>query len=162
MGLSSHQKAVGNSQTYLTPKWITDLLGPFDIDVCASTPRPWDIGKTVYVEKDDGLAQQWQGLVWCNPPFDTRGVGKWVERMADHDNGLLLVHARTETKWFQPIFTRALALAFFRGRLHFLNETGTPYPYNSGAPSVVAAFGTLAHERLQKLSPHANIVGLAR
>jgi hypothetical protein len=42
MTLGSHQQCVGKSQSWITPKHIIDALGPFDLDPCASDPRPWD------------------------------------------------------------------------------------------------------------------------
>ncbi len=36
MTLGSHQKTVGASQAHLTPRWIIETLGPFDLDPCAS------------------------------------------------------------------------------------------------------------------------------
>jgi hypothetical protein len=32
VSLGSHQRTVGRSQTHITPKWIIDALGPFDLD----------------------------------------------------------------------------------------------------------------------------------
>jgi hypothetical protein len=41
MTLGSHQQSIGKSQVHLTPRWIIDALGPFDLDPCAATVRPW-------------------------------------------------------------------------------------------------------------------------
>jgi site-specific DNA-methyltransferase (adenine-specific) len=38
MTLGSHQQCVGKSQIHITPKWIVDRLGPFDLDPCAADP----------------------------------------------------------------------------------------------------------------------------
>jgi len=39
MTLGSHQQTIGKSQDHLTPRWIIDALGPFDLDPCAADPR---------------------------------------------------------------------------------------------------------------------------
>ena len=141
MTLGSHQRTVGRSQVHLTPKWIIDALGPFDLDPCAADPRPWDCAKVNVTETEDGLARPWVGRVWLNPPFDRYAVGRWVSRLADHGNGILLTHARTETDWFRPVWQSATALLFLSRRIKFLRPDGTEQPANSGAPVVLAAFG---------------------
>lgn len=148
MTLGSHQRSVGKSQVHLTPRWLIDALGPFDLDPCAASPRPWDCAATNYVEVDDGLSQPWHGMVWLNPPFDRYQVGKWIQKLADHGNGIALVHARTEAAWFRPIWQSADHLLFLDRRLKFCRPDGTEQPANSGAPPVLAAFGDEAVKRL--------------
>jgi hypothetical protein len=146
--LGSHQRCVGKSQVHLTPKWLIDLLGPFDLDPCAADPRPWDCARVNFTEAGDGLSREWNGLVWLNPPFDRYQVGKWIQRLADHGSGIALVHARTETAWFQAIWRQADALMFLDERLKFCRPDGSEQPANSGAPPVLAAFGQGAVLRL--------------
>lgn len=149
MTLGSHQRTIGKSQVYLTPKWLIDALGPFDCDPCAADPRPWDCAKqNISVNRGDGLHEPWEGMVWLNPPFDRREIGAWIARLAQHGNGLALVHARTETDWFGRIWDSATALLFLDARLKFVDEQGQPYSANSGAPPVLCAFGGEAVQRL--------------
>jgi hypothetical protein len=142
-----HEKPIGATGVHLTPRWILDGLGPFDLDPCASDPRPWDCAATNYTEFENGLLLPWHGRVWLNPPFDRRSIGLWIGRMALHGHGTALVHARTDTKWFQHIWDEATALFFFAGRIAFLRPTGEPtrtakgVVTDSGAPVVLAAFG---------------------
>jgi hypothetical protein len=148
--LGSHQKTIGASQTYLTPPYIIEELGPFDTDPCAATGQPWPTADRHWTEEDDGLEKPWYGLVWCNPPFERYGVDKWVRRMAGHRSGILLVHARTETEWFKPIWARASGLLFLAHRLHFHKIDGGRHEANSGAPVVLASFGEEAARRLRR------------
>jgi hypothetical protein len=46
MTLGSHQQTVGKSQNHITPRWIIDTLGPFDLDPAAADPRPWPCART--------------------------------------------------------------------------------------------------------------------
>lgn len=153
MTLGSHQKCVGKSQVHLTPKWIIKALGPFDLDPCAADPRPWDCAKVNYVKADDGLSKPWHGKVWLNPPFDRYQVGRWIEKLADHGNGIALLHARTETEWFAPIWRRASAVLFLDRRIKFCRPNGKEQKANSGAPPVLVAFGPRCHDILHK-TPH--------
>jgi len=138
--LGSHQRTVGKSQTHFTPKWILDALGPFDLDPCAGNPRPWNCAAANYT--GHGLEREWFGRVWLNPPFDRYQVGAWVQKLADHGNGIALLHARTEAAWFDPIWKKALAVLFLKKRISFCREDGKAQKANSGAPAVLVAFGS--------------------
>ena len=139
MTLGSHQKTVGKSQIHITPKWIIDALGPFTTDPCAANPRPWDCALRNYTE--NGLMLPWLGRVWLNPPFNRYEVATWVRRLADHGNGIALLHARTEARWFEPVWDAAAAILFMADRIKFCRPDGSEQPANSGAPAVLAAFG---------------------
>lgn len=155
MSLGSHQRTIGASQVHVTPRWIVERLGPFDLDPCAATVRPWDCARHNIVEQQNGLALQWSGFVWLNPPFHRYQVELWIEKMALHDHGIALLHARTETAWFAPVWRDAKALLFMNRRLTFCKPDGTPCttakgePANSGAPPVLVAFGNEAARRLE-------------
>ena len=156
MSLGSHQKSIGKSQVHITPRWIIDALGPFDLDPCAAYPRPWDCARRNWPEfSHDGLSGTWEGFVWLNPPFHRYRVAAWIEKLAAHNHGIALLHARTETAWFKPVWRSASALLFLDRRLTFCKPDGTPCttlrgePANSGAPPVLVAFGKEAKERLR-------------
>ena len=123
MTLGSHQRAVGRSQDWITPKVIIEALGPFDLDPCASRIQPWPCAAESWTE--NGLSYQWHGFVWLNPPFDRYEVGAWVERMAGHDHGIALLHARTEAAWFMPVWDAASAIGFLHDRLYFHRPDGS-------------------------------------
>lgn len=171
MTLGSHQRTIGKSQVHLTPKAIVDALGPFDLDPCAATVRPWDCAVRNIVEAEDGLSQPWKGLVWLNPPFDTRQIGRWISAIARHGNGILLVHARVETRWFAGIWQHGDVMLFLHGRVRFCqsdgstvtkleSKSGRRIPCDSGAPVVLVAFGPEAVQRLRDSGlPGAYVTG---
>ena len=80
-----------------TPKWIFDLMdAKFALDPCAPKGGvPWIPAAKHYTVDDDGLAQPWNGMVWCNPPYG-KYTGKWMQKMHLHANGVALVFARTD------------------------------------------------------------------
>jgi DNA N-6-adenine-methyltransferase Dam len=133
VSLGSHQRTVGLSQAHITPKFIIDALGPFDLDPCATNPRPWDCARVNHTEADDGLLQPWRGRVWLNPPLNRFEVGRWVARLAEHGCGTTLLHARTEAAWFEPIWRSASAILFMADRIKFCRPDGSKQPANSGA-----------------------------
>ena len=147
MTLGSHQQTIGKSQVHITPKWIIDALGPFDLDPCAAYSRPWDCAFQNYTAL--GLSRDWFGFVWLNPPFHRYTVKNWIYQMAQHNNGVALLHARTETEWFRPCWQHASAILFMAQRIAFCRPDGSEQPANSGAPPVLVAFGETAHRRLE-------------
>ena len=150
MTLGSHQSSVGKSQTHITPRWIIDRLGPFDLDPCAADPRPWDCAARNVVEAEDGLSQPWRGRVWLNPPFDRYAVGAWIRKLAGHGDGIALLHARTEAAWFEPCWEAARGILFLADRIKFCRPDGSEQPANSGAPPVLVAFGPGALEQIER------------
>lgn len=46
-----------NKEEWLTPPYILEALGGFDLDPCAPEFRPWDMAKVHYCKEQDGLSQ---------------------------------------------------------------------------------------------------------
>ncbi|WP_260430432.1 phage N-6-adenine-methyltransferase [Burkholderia stagnalis] len=129
-----------NNEWLTPPEWI-QALGPFELDPCAPVVRPWNTARLHFTVEDNGLAREWLGRVWCNPPFG-REAAKWLKRMADHNNGIALIPARTETAMFyESVWSRADSVCFVRGRPHFHYVDGRRAPFNSGAPICLVAYG---------------------
>lgn len=132
---------------WLTPPSVFKPLQPFDLDVCQPINPPWLIAPRGYNIKDDGLLQDWFGLVWCNPPYG-RQAKSWLKRMAKHGNGIALIFARTDTLMFQEYCFTATAILFLKGRLSFYDVEGKKGG-SAGAPSCLVAWGDEAAERLR-------------
>lgn len=131
----------GVTDSWITPQYILDALGEFDLDPCACSPQPWATAACMIYEAGDGLLQPWEGRVWLNPPYGPQAE-QWVVRLAEHGRGTALLFARTETRWFvQSVWSRASALLFLHGRLHFCTPAGQRAKGNAGGPSVLVAYG---------------------
>ncbi len=140
-GMGSHQSADADTIVWLTPPWILERLGEFDLDPCAVTdPRPWPTAYRHIALPENGLDAPWNGRVWLNPPYG-RDTGAWLRKMGEHGNGTALVFARTETDSFQLVWDHATAILFIKGRLTFFRPDGTSAAANGGAPSVLIAYG---------------------
>lgn len=162
MSLTSHQRPHrGATDVWLTPPEIIDALGPFDLDPCAApSPRPWPTADVHIELPDDGLAADWVGLVWCNPPFGP-DAGRWLDRCAEHGNAIALVAARTETRWFvRSVWSAAHAVLFLHGRPHFHHPNGDRGRANSGAPIALVAYGQTAVDRLNACGLAGTLVPL--
>lgn len=152
MSLSGHQSARMKNDEWLTPPDIVQALGSFDLDPCSPINRPWATAAHHLTIEDNGLAHEWHGRVWCNPPFGREAV-KWLRRMAEHGNGIALIPARTETAMFyETVWGCANAVLFIKGRPHFHYVDGRRAPFNSGAPICLVAYGKNNTKHLEESS----------
>lgn len=116
-----------------TPQDLFDNLDNefhFTLDVCAVKENAKC--KNFYSPEQDGLSQPWIGRVWCNPPYG-RQIGKWVRRAlfasAEGATVVMLLPARTDTKWFHEYIYHKAEIRFIRGRLKFGGaKNGAPFP----------------------------------
>jgi hypothetical protein len=147
----AHNRGTHTSDDWITPRWLIELLGPFDLDPCASDFQPWPCAAKSYTQSENGLLLPWEGMVFCNPPYG-RATAAWLERLALHNSGIALVFARTETRmFFQHVWPKTSQLLFLKGRLTFCRPFGRPSKagHNSGGPSVLIAYGPEAARRLR-------------
>ena len=134
-----HETVVSNSVEWYTTKSVFDALGcEFDLDVCSpGLDKTWVPAQRCLTPEDNGLTSEWNDFVWCNPPYG-RGIEHWIEKCRKHGNGLALVPARTDTKWFQDFAPTCDAILFMRGRIKF--HAGDKYALNAGSPGVGSVF----------------------
>lgn len=146
---NDNHPVAGRSGTWLTPGWILDPLGEFDLDPCAAPdPGLWPTARQHYFPPTDGLAMPWWGRVWLNPPYG-REAWKWLRKLADHGHGTALIPARTDTEGFhEHVWRRATGILFLRGRVKFHYPDGIQASANSGAPSCLIAYGGIDYTRL--------------
>ena len=121
------------SDLWETPQDLFDKLNAefrFTLDVCATA----DNAKCLryYTPEQDGLSQPWEGIVWCNPPYG-RSVGAWVQKAALSALAgaivVMLLPARTDTRWFHRWIYRRAEIRFLSGRLKFGGaKNSAPFP----------------------------------
>lgn len=102
----------------------------FETDVCA-IPENAKCAR-YFTPDDDGLVQEWEGVCWCNPPYG-REIGKWVQKAAESaENGatvVMLLPARTDTRWFHRYIYGMREIRFIAGRLKFGgSKNSAPFP----------------------------------
>lgn len=129
-----------NTDMWATPQALFDSLNAefnFTVDVCA-VPENAKCAK-FFSPQIDGLSQEWNGVCWCNPPYG-REIGKWVRKaFISYLHGakvVMLLPARTDTKWFHDYIYGKAEIRFIRGRLKFNDGKGSA-PF----PSMVVIFG---------------------
>lgn len=113
-----------------TPQDFFDKLNEefnFQTDVCALPENAKC--KHFYTPEQDGLAQEWSGACWCNPPYG-RQIGKWVRKASESKaTTVMLIPARTDTAWFHDYIYGKAEVRFVRGRLRFSGaKENAPFP----------------------------------
>lgn len=114
-----------------TPQRFFDELDKefhFTLDPCADEHN--HKCQKYFTKEIDGLSQNWGGeTVFCNPPYG-REIGKWVEKAAtENATTVMLIPARTDTKWFHDYIYGKAEVRFLRGRLKFGDSINSaPFP----------------------------------
>lgn len=131
----------GDTNTWFTPKQLIDIMGPFDLDPCTQSFRPFDTAIEHICEDrgECGLSVDWAGRVWLNPPYGD-DIKFWLDKLATHGNGIALVFSRTETKWAQDYIAKAAAVNFIEGRISFIQPDGK-VSSNAANGSMLLAYG---------------------
>ena len=123
-----------NTPEWATPQGFFDDLNAefhFTLDPC-STHENAKCEKH-YTKEDDGLSKSWGGnRVYCNPPYG-RELPKWVKKCYEESlNGslvVMLIPARTDTRWFHDYIYGKAEIRFIKGRLKFGNaKQSAPFP----------------------------------
>ena len=146
----THESQSAETVSWYTPPHIFEMMGiKFGLDVCAPQGGvPWIPATNHYALPQDGLSLPWVGKVWCNPPYGKETV-KWLERMNVHRNGVALVFARTDTKWFHEYASKADSLLFLRGRVQFVDGLKKTSGSGSTCGSVLLVYGEECVEKLR-------------
>lgn len=117
------------SDNWATPQDFFDKLNEefsFTLDVCADEQNHKT--QNYFSKEQDGLAQEWYGTVWMNPPYG-REIGKWMKKAYESNAKVVcLVPARTDTAWWHDYAAKG-EVRFIRGRLKFGNsKNSAPFP----------------------------------
>jgi site-specific DNA-methyltransferase (adenine-specific) len=107
-------------------------FGPFDLDPCAAPTNAKCAN--FFTEAEDGLAKDWKGFTsFINPPYG-RGIDKWIEKGYEESRKektkvVMLIPARTDTKYWHQYIMKADEVYFVKGRLKFGDsQNSAPFP----------------------------------
>jgi len=122
-------EGTGEFERY-TPKQYIEaarkVLGAIDLDPASNKQaQEWIQAEQFFTEKDDGLAQEWFGRVWLNPPYHRELAPKFIDRLVREFTAgrvtaaILLTNNSTETEWFYVALKACASICFTRGRINF-------------------------------------------
>jgi ParB family chromosome partitioning protein len=122
-----------NSDEWYTPPEYLALarrvMGGIDLDPasCAEAQRTVK-ARRWYDKQTDGLAQEWRGRCWLNPPYSHPLVAKFTEKLRlEFSDGrvgaaICVVNNATDTEWFQALL--ASFPSCFTKRIRFYRTDG--------------------------------------
>ena len=121
---------------WATPQLFFDGLNEefhFTLDPCADENN--HKCEKYFTESDNGLLKSWDGeRVFCNPPYG-REITRWVEKCYSEvtsgtcDLAVMLIPARTDTRWFHKYIYQKAEVRFLKGRLNFGDsKNAAPFP----------------------------------
>jgi hypothetical protein len=125
----------GDNEWYTAKVYIEAarrVLGTIDIDPasCEFAQRRVKAAK-FFTKEDDGLAQQWNGNVWLNPPFSPHTLlMRFVSKLADEiraghvSAAILLSPSYTDSRWFAVACAALPTACFTTGRIRFEKADG--------------------------------------
>jgi phage N-6-adenine-methyltransferase len=102
----------------------------FTLDPCATAANAKCV--RFFTLEQDGLAQEWTGRVFMNPPYG-RQIGSWMRKAWESAGStaelvVCLVPARTCAAWWHEYAARG-EVRFLRGRLRFGGaKSSAPFP----------------------------------
>ena len=126
-----------------TPQAFFDKLNQeFNFTLDPATNGTNALCSKFFTEAQDALAQSWQGeTCYVNPPYG-RVLKNWIRKAYEESQDpnttvVMLIPARTDTKYWHEYVMQASEIRFVQGRLKFGGgQTDDPAPF----PSAVVVF----------------------
>ena len=135
---------------------LDEAVGGFDLDPCSGAETS-PFAEETYTEDDDGLAQDWFGDVWVNPPYSD--MDGWTEKATTEaqreavDSIFYLCKGDSSTNWWQLAAEHAECVCAIDHRLKFGDgENSAPFA------SHVFVFGEISGKAIGELAEHGAIL----
>lgn len=132
----SHQ----SENTWFTPKKFIDVLGPFNLDPCTMSYRPFETALNNYCHDlgVNGLEREWFGDVWLNPPYGKQ-IMPFIDKFIEHKKGIMLIFARMGSEGVQKALNSGAYCYCLRRRIYFIHKDGEKAT-NAGTDSCLIFF----------------------
>lgn len=109
-----------------------ELMGGIDLDPASCEEAQANVKAGVYYTKEtDGLAQDWSGRVWMNPPYCMPEIDRFTGRIIEEykagkvDQAVVLTNNSTDTAWFHRLLEQSDLVCLTRGRVKFWGPDGS-------------------------------------
>lgn len=109
---------------WATPRDLFESLDRkyhFNLDPCANAEN--HVCERYFTKEENGLLQDWSGArVFCNPPYG-KPLRDWVKKASEERDKaeiiVMLLPARTDTRWFHEYLYGKAQITFIKGRLRY-------------------------------------------
>lgn len=141
--------------TWLSPRELAQHFNA-DLDPACPPNMPWRTAKVMLTPAENGLTTPWRkgAFVFMNPPYnrqeDKSSIKDWMAKLAEHGNGVALVFANSDTRWFHDyVFNHpnCTGVLWIKSRVKFANLAGETLLQKK--PSVLVAYGNEALARIR-------------
>jgi phage N-6-adenine-methyltransferase len=106
------------------------VLGEVDLDPASNALAQARVrAARFYTVEDDGLAHEWHGKIWLNPPYAPPDIELFIDKLLAElaagrtTEAIMLTNNSTETRWFQKAAKAAPLICFICGRIAFESPT---------------------------------------
>lgn len=124
----------GNNEWYTPPCYIESaraVMGGIDHDPASNDIAQRVVRAATYnTIENSGLDSIWSGRVWMNPPYSSKLIGAFCQRLAMFhllgtiSESVVMTNNATDTRWFESLMSHAAAVCLVRGRIRFLSPSG--------------------------------------
>lgn len=130
---------MSNRMDWETPTDLFDELdAEFHFTLDAASSETNHKCQKYYTVEDSAFDHEWTGeTVFCNPPYG-RAIADWVSKCSmessrERTTVVMLIPARTDTRWFHRYILNHAEIRFLKGRLRFETNgvPGGPAPFPS-------------------------------
>ena len=127
-----------DGDSYSTPERYVEIGrramgGVINLDPMSHHAANELVGADVYYTKeDDGLAQDWRGNVWMNPPYSSALIKAAVDKLLEHwkageiNRAVVLTNTDSSVSWWRKLAAAAHTLAFPPERIQFWHPDAAP------------------------------------
>jgi hypothetical protein len=158
----------GKSNEWYTPSRYIEaarqVMGSIDLDPASCELANRTVkAKRYFIERENGLAQEWYGNIWLNPPYgldkslpneQRSTIGKWVNRLihfysvGDIEQAILLTTCQVNSAWFDLLWQHPIC--FPKQKIRFYLPHGSTSKPRLGHNFDSHMFGSV----LVYLGPH--------
>ena len=125
---------MNSNDEWYTPAFIIEkvyeVMGFINLDPASNKiAQEWIKADLFYTKEDDGLTKDWNGKIWCNPPYSASLIKKFTNKfLAEYMNGnlvegIMLTNSSTDSQWNLPLSKGIQAYTI--GRISFLQPDGS-------------------------------------
>ena len=145
--LNPLHNTTGNQEWY-TPDDVIEavrfVLGTIELDPASSEIANEVVqAQKIFTLDDDGLAHEWEGAVFMNPPYSARVIDQFVTKLLSSPKvtqAITLTNICTETSWGHALLRAADYICFPSRRFGFRKPDGTT-PGLAGQGSMICGIG---------------------
>jgi hypothetical protein len=126
----------GNNEWFTPPEYIESartVMGAIDCDPASNDFAQNVVQATRYFTvENNGLIQPWTGRVWMNPPYSSKYIRPFIDKLIGHviagevTQAITLTQSNCDCRWFHKAAAVCSAICLTRGRVKFYDAKGTP------------------------------------